>query len=242
MLHVVVIGAACVLGPTISLGQATVTVVKGNVPAVLAQATTRPIEVSALERSTIVRPASVVTPVAGLSGAAASAPAGFLDFGRVVLALGAVIAIVLLLKYAARLLFPSAVGARGGKAVHVLSRSMISPKQQVMLMQVGQRLLVVGDCGSQMNTLCEITDPDEVASIIGQASQDRRDPISGGFASLFRRAGQQYSGENTVSQDAGATSDKPVSDVEPSDLASTRREVQGLMNRVRGLSQQFGKT
>ena len=58
-------------------------------------------------------------------------------------------------------------------AVQLLSRTVLSPKQHVMLLRVGRRLVVIGDSGGQMSALSEITDPDEVAALVGQIRDEK---------------------------------------------------------------------
>src|SRR5688572_27254666 len=97
----------------------------------------------------------------------ASAAAPTLDSGQLVLALFAVLALIVLLRWALRKLVPGALG-RSSRGVRIVGRTYLAPKQQVLILQVGRRLLIVGDSGQQLNTLCEITDPDESAALLGQ--------------------------------------------------------------------------
>ena len=90
-----------------------------------------------------------------------------LDARRVIFALALVIALIFGLRWVVKKYFPSVIGGSNG-AVRVLSRSPLSPKQHVLLVQVGKRVLVVADNGTQINPLSEITDPDEVALLVGQ--------------------------------------------------------------------------
>ncbi len=91
------------------------------------------------------------------------------------------------------MLLPGAMPARANRAVHVLSRTVIGPKQQLLLIQIGQRLVAVGDNGAQLTALCQITDPDEVASLIGQTRSAGRgedtpfSPVLGKAAAAYER-------------------------------------------------------
>ena len=69
--------------------------------------------------------------------------------------------------------FPSTAHLhRGTSAVKVLSRCTISPRQHLLVVQFGKRLVLVGDSGSNLNPLCEIADPDEAASVLAQAREE----------------------------------------------------------------------
>ena len=112
---------------------------------------------------------------------------GGFDVRRIVTALAVVLVLILLARWFVRRFFGVAGAARSTRAVQVLSRSTLSPKQQLMLLRVGRRLLVVGDGGGQLNTLSEITDADEVAALVGQVQDDHSAALSRAFGSLFGR-------------------------------------------------------
>jgi len=173
------------------------------------------------------------------------APVGF-DTSRVALALAIVIGLIVVLRWLAKRLFGSAAPGRSSRAVQVLSRNVISPKQQLLVVQVGRRLVVVGDSGQQMNPLCEITDPDEMAALIGQIQEEKRDTVSGAFASLFGRAGTSFEkdAEPQRSVDVTDEDDGNVESASPesSGVRETRNELSGLMDKVRVMSRQFRRT
>ncbi len=154
------------------------------------------------------------------------------DLSHVVLALAVVIAIIFGLRWVARRMALVPAVGRPGRGVRVLSRTVLSPKQQVLLLQVGKRVLVVGDGGAGgMRPLCEITDPDEVAALVGEArSADAAAAPSKSFSSLFRRAAEPF--------EATADDGKPAL---ASPAADVPGDVMGLLDKVRGLRQQFDR-
>ena len=115
----------------------------------------------------------IANPIHRSSATSTKEPAGLssqqqvLDTGRVLLALGAVLALIFLLRFSIKKMAPAMVG-RGSRGVRVVSRTAIGPKQQVLIVQVGRRVLIVGESGQQLRTLSEITDPDEIAALLGQ--------------------------------------------------------------------------
>jgi flagellar biogenesis protein FliO len=122
---------------------------------------------------------------------AASSGSNYSDAPRVVLALAVVIALILLLRWGGRRIFGLPGAGRASHAVQVLSRSALTPRQQVVLLKVGRRVLVVADNGSQMNSLCQITDPDEVATLVGQLRTEKASAAgtaAGAFGGLFGRS------------------------------------------------------
>jgi flagellar biogenesis protein FliO len=165
-------------------------------------------------------------------------PATGLDVQRVLMALAIVIGLILVLWALARWLFPGVAAGRSWSAVRVLARSVVSPKQQILLVQVGRRVIAVGDSGTQMSPLCEMRDADEIAEIMAQL-QSEKQPGARAFRSLFGRARDKF-----VEQDVPAPSAPSDAGAAPPDLgfAHAQEELGGLIERVRGLAQQFKKS
>ncbi len=185
---------------------------------------------SAPDSKVTTRPASGVAP----------APVGF-DTTRVAVSLAIVIVLILMLRWASKRMFGRTVLGRSSRAVHVLSRTVISPKQQLLVVQVGRRLVVIGDSGQQMSPLCEITDPEEIAALVGQIQEEKRDTVSNTFGALFGRAGSHFEKEVEPRQpvDAGNAGGAPDLSSQEKD---TRDELNGLMDKVRVISRDFRRT
>jgi flagellar biogenesis protein FliO len=173
-------------------------------------------------------------------------PADTGGFGaaRVAMALGAVIALILLMRWVARRFFGAAGPGRSTRAVQVLSRSPVTPRQQLVVLRVGRRLLVVADGGAQMSTLTEITDPDEVASLIGQLQDDHTDRAGKSFGSLFGKMRGRYEsdGETAAETVSGSGSADLFSELNEDDqhvVKSTRHEVDGLLAKMQMIKRQF---
>lgn len=160
-----------------------------------------------------------------------------LDYPRVLAALGIVIGLIFVLRWFGRFFFPAAVGRGKNRAIEVISRSPLSPKQQVMLLRVGRRLIVVADSGSQMNPLCEITDPDEVAALVGQLQGERSSTPTRAFGSMFGRSRQEFETEDDVQRPPSDGLREPEEEEPP--VTSAREELSGLRERVRLLAEQF---
>jgi flagellar biogenesis protein FliO len=153
------------------------------------------------------------------------------DVRRVALALAVVVALIFLLRWIAKNLFAGSSAPRANGAIRVLSRMVVSPKQQVLLLQVGRRVVVVGDSGQQMSPLSEITDPDEIAALVGQISHDHQKLGGKRFSSLFGHARDPFEDQNAP--------DEPE---EKQDIDSARGEIAGLMEKIRVVSTQFRRT
>ncbi|MGB7158585.1 MAG: flagellar biosynthetic protein FliO [Tepidisphaeraceae bacterium] len=186
------------------------------------------------------RPGADPTASTRPAGTAKPAPVGF-DSTRVAISLSIVIALILVLRWVSKRMFGRTILGRSSRAIQVLSRNVISPKQQLLVVQVGRRLVVVGDSGQQMNPLCEITDPDEMAALIGQIQEEKRESMSNAFGSLFGRAGSDFGKDAQPQRSVDATDDEDDSEG-PSDVRETREELNGLMDKVRLMSRQFRRT
>ncbi|HEX8340476.1 MAG TPA: flagellar biosynthetic protein FliO [Tepidisphaeraceae bacterium] len=187
--------------------------------------------------------ASAASPVARSSTsrpAPSPANAAF-DWQRLVIAMSVVLTLIFLLRYVAGRAFPGLVAGKGSRAVRVLSRSALAPKQQLMLVQVGRRVIVIGDSAGELTSLSEITDPDEVASLLGQLDSAEPAAPARPFAHLFGHAREQYA-EPTESI---APAEPPArrrddSNIEPigagEELEQTQSEISGLIDRMRSLT------
>jgi flagellar biogenesis protein FliO len=141
------------------------------------------------------------------------------DIGRVLLGLGAVILLFLAMVGLGKKVAPGAMGPKPNAAIRVLTKSSVSPRQQLMLVQVGRRVVLVGSGGGEMRPLCEIADPDEVAELVAQINDDKASsPRS--FMTLFGKAEAKYV------------------DAEP---PASEEDLGGVTEHVRGIGRQFQK-
>jgi flagellar biogenesis protein FliO len=161
-------------------------------------------------------------------------PASTFDWQRLVMAMGIVIGLILVLKYVAGRMFPGMAASKGTRVVRVLTRSPIAPKQSVMLLQVGRRVIVVGDSAGQLAPLAQIDDADEVASLLGQVeTMEVPTTVRKPFAALFGRAQREF---EPVAADLPVEMDEtePVQTAEGIETAQT--EISGLIDRMRTLT------
>ena len=178
-----------------------------------------------------------LTTTAESSQAGEAAPAGP-SASRVVLSLCVVAVLIVLLGWAYKRMF-AAQQAKGGGAVSLVSRSMLTPRHQVFVLRVGHRLIVAGDSGHGMDRLAEITDPAEVTAVLRDAGggAEMEHLRAGAFGAALDEAGGAFSRTSRPqpipSGDDGNPADDPPFD-------DARGEVQSLIARVRGLAGQLG--
>jgi flagellar biogenesis protein FliO len=185
-----------------------------------------------------------------------SKPPGF-DLPRVLGALAVVLGLIFALRWLLRRSMNPASLPGVTNTVQVLTRSPLSPRQQLLLVRVGRRLLVVSDCNGQLNSLSEISDPDEVAALVGQLRDEKLTSASRSFGNLlgiWRRGGEDVRDDDTVDDGAvGIAEEYPRAapdvperrDERDSDegddpsVSSARSEIHGLLERVRNISHQL---
>lgn len=208
------------------------------------------------------RPAAPAAPATQKTAARApTTSAGGLDVKRVVMALAVVIILILLVRVLGKQFFGVTGVRRTTRAVQVMSRSPYSPRHEIVTLRIGRRLLVLADGGGQVNTLSEITDPDEVAAFVGQLQDDHTDRAAPTFRNLFGKHRRKYDDADADPEaadpqpdahdgaiagrlgarghgDAGYTEADDAGADHPA-VTSTRQELSGLMDKVRLLSSQY---
>lgn len=164
---------------------------------------------------------------AATTSSSVPSPATGFDAPRVFTALAVVIGLILLLRWGVRRLAPRGMG-NGSRAINVLARCHISHKQKILIVQVGRRLLVVGDGGQGLTTLCEISDPDESASLLAQMGKSP--------ATSFERVLSRAVASGDDAQES------PTDDAIPDEqLSSARQQLNGLAEKVRVVARQLNR-
>jgi flagellar biogenesis protein FliO len=166
-----------------------------------------------------------------------------LDLPRIGLALAIVISLIGALFWIYKKFFGGATAQRHSGAMSVLSRLAITPKQHLVLLQVGRRVVLVSDNGTQMSPLTEITDQDEVASLIGQlASEKNLSAVKAmnSFGNLFGRAQNDF--DEQESRDHRDVTEETEEAAQDPSIAQARGEISGLMDKIRVLSGQIRRS
>jgi flagellar biogenesis protein FliO len=105
-------------------------------------------------------------------------------------ALVAVVALLLVLRVIMRRLGgPLTGGGRPSGVVEVLARYPVARGQQLVLLKMGGRIVLLHQTKTGMTTLSEVTDPDEVAALRArvESSSPPRGGKAAGFSSLLDR-------------------------------------------------------
>jgi flagellar biogenesis protein FliO len=144
-----------------------------------------------------------------------------MDLGRVTLALTAVIALILFLRWGSRKILAIPAAGTSPHVMRVVARSPIAPKQNVLLLRVGQRLVIVGDSGGRLSALGQITDADEIATIVGQAKSNATSPPAN-FGGMLRRLSRRFRG-----MEPGEIAEDEAGDIEETDSRQERQSLLG---------------
>jgi flagellar biogenesis protein FliO len=209
-------------------------------PAHAQQTTTRPVGATLVDDPSkdVPLPARQggATTQATLAGGAATSSGDVFDVKR----LGFALAVVLGAMYVThqvwkRLGMPGSANRAAG-SLQVLSRLNLSPRQQLVLVRVGRRVVLVGNSGTQMNALCEIGDPEEAGELLGLAATERDESASATFSTVLGGEEKRFDEQSNI--DLQAPGDGEVA-AEEQALTSTRDELSDMMDKVRSLSRQF---
>ena len=141
--------------------------------------------------------------------------------------LGAVLGLILLLRALYARITGRAMSSGQHPAVEVLARVAVAPRNHVLLIRLGQRILVLGDSAQGLTNLATIEDPDEIAGLLKSVVAGRPNSISRGFSQLLGRFNHEY--PDDLSAAAGLDRGKQRT-------GRARDEVSGLLSRVRALS------
>ncbi|MEE9404640.1 MAG: flagellar biosynthetic protein FliO [Algisphaera sp.] len=141
-------------------------------------------------------------------------------------ALGLVIGLVLAARWA-YVKLGGRPAAAGSPAVEVLSRTAVAPKNHVLLLRVGRRVLVVSDSGGGLRTLSDIDDVEEVADLLKSITAAKAGSSTQSFGGLIDRFNRQYSAADQRRAEGGDDSEK--------DTDATLDAISGLKSQIKTL-------
>ena len=118
-------------------------------------------------------------------------PAATKSFLLVVGSLALVITLFLLVVWITRRTMPRASALLPKEVVQVLGRVLLAGRQQMYLIRVGNKLLLVSLTPSGTETLTEITDPLEVDRLLGICHQNESGSVTESFRHVFSQLGEE---------------------------------------------------
>jgi flagellar biogenesis protein FliO len=129
----------------------------------------------------------------------------------------AVLALIGVAAFVVKRFMPAKTLLTGAGVLDVVARLSLSPKQTLILVKMGKRLVLLGMSGESMTALSEVTDPEQVAFMLGQAASESSSSMTSTFARSIQR-------ESLVYEDEDEDFD------EPEEMTA---DVRGLLDKVR---------
>lgn len=148
--------------------------------------------------------------------------------------LSVVLALIGAAYYGVRKLVPSLRAPQRSELIRVLARTALTPKQHVVLVQCGRRVVLIGVSPDRVETLSEITDPTEVSELtIGETAGERRPVAAGAFGKWFDKERDSYTESTDTTLDV-ALQESVASPIR-SNNKGTKPPLKELLERVRAL-------
>jgi flagellar biogenesis protein FliO len=120
---------------------------------------------------------------------AAPSPAGALT--TVAGSLGAVLALFLVIAWCSKRFSPAGASLLPKEAVELLGRAPLAPRQQMQLVRIGNKLLLVAISGTDAETLTEITEPTEVEHLTALCRRGQPSSASAAFKETLAQLGNE---------------------------------------------------
>lgn len=106
-------------------------------------------------------------------------------------ALAIVVALIFVFRFVLRRIGNVSGSAANSEVMEVLARTTVAPRQQLLLVRLGSRLVLVGSWRDGMSALANINDPAEVAAVTEAAQHTATNSLKNLFKPVNRlRAGQ----------------------------------------------------
>ena len=94
---------------------------------------------------------------------------------------------------------PKGSGRLPGEVVELLGRAPLVGRQQLHVLRFGGKLVLVSLSGSDIETISEITDPEEVDRLAGLCQQTRSDSATTAFRQVFQQLGRHKQAHESLS-------------------------------------------
>jgi flagellar biogenesis protein FliO len=154
---------------------------------------------------------------------------------QTLVSLAVVVGLILVIRQLALRWLGRPAAINRSRVVEVLSRVSVGPRQHVVLLRMGSRIIVMADSAGQMRPLANIDEPEEVASILKSVTQGKPSSISQGFGQMLGRFDREHDQED----DALRRRDEGE-DFSEHHLDRTRDQLSGLLARVRAMAGKGG--
>lgn len=119
---------------------------------------------------------------------------------------------------------------RSNPAIEVLSRIAIAPRNHLLLVRIGQRLLVLGDSPNGLSSLANLDNPEEVAAILLQVASAKSHSATAQFQQMLSKMSGQYQADRPDNDPTDTGGDDREADIDHarSELASLSTKLQQM--------------
>ena len=112
---------------------------------------------------------------------------GMEGYLQTLVALAIVVGLVFLTRFMIRRFGGSAAQGGRGEPIEVLTRMPVGVRQQLLLVRLGSKLVLVGQSPGGLRSISEITDPEEIEQLLHEVRSTR----GGAFGSLLQRKARE---------------------------------------------------
>jgi len=156
-----------------------------------------------------------------------------LSLGRVFVALLVVLGVIAAVAYGFRRFVLRSKAFGTGSVIKILARNSVTPRQSLCLVELGERLMLIGLSPNHIARLDVIDDPEEIARIMGRLEAGAGQSISNTFNNIFRRESREYDAIGNYYPDDNSDQD---SDQDNRQWYNARGELSSLLDKVKGLT------
>ena len=200
--------------------------------------TSSPLEQSPIRRIPDPKDIVVATPTTAPAPTGIGLPSGLTNALQVGAALAVVIGLVFLGKAAAKKFLPQARTSNGKNVIEVLARYPLSKNQSLVLVRIGSQIVTLNQGKDASQSVLVISDPTEVAKILGQIDGQSPNSIQSGFNKLLANARMDLEdpSNDPDRDDFELRSMEPENlDSQLDEMAAAKRQLMELRQQVRSV-------
>lgn len=161
-------------------------------------------------------------------------PTGVSTVVQVAAAMGVVLAIIFVGRMLVRKYVPGVASGNGKGVLEVLARYPVGKSQSVVLLRIGSQIVALNQTKEASHSILVISEPEEVASILGQIQGTRPSSIQAGFSRELDDARKELeTGGDKV--EANRPMDIEDLDAELDEMAAAKRQLMELRAQVRSV-------
>jgi len=175
---------------------------------------------------------------------------GFIQVLQVAGALVAVIGLIFILKALARKFVPGAAVSNGKGVIEILARHPLSKTQSLVLVRIGSQIVALNQGKDQSQSVLVISEPVEVARLMGQIEGANPDSISAGFDNMLATARRDLeephdeADESPLATTPGVGANRAMAveedfEEQMDEMAAAKRQLMDLRNQVRAVRERL---